>query len=261
MRRVVSTDYTEVTEVPGSRATAAQLAMLHTRYAVASEYCDGKDVLEVGCGAGMGLGLLSCRARSIVGGDRTRSLIQLAHDHYDGRVGLCCLDAHYLPFNDRCFDVVILFEAIYYLSQPESFLQECRRLLRPEGVLLVCSANKECPEFVASRYGLRYYSAHELLDVLQRHGFDAKLFGAFPPGLTSPGQRLISTLRKAASALNLIPGSLNAREHLKRVFYGKLTVLSEEIGGEGTEAYSLEPIDRGSSSREYKVLYAIARAG
>jgi len=58
-------DYTTVTEMPGLKASREQLAMLYTRYAFAAKFCDGKDVLEVGCGAGQGLGYLATKARKV----------------------------------------------------------------------------------------------------------------------------------------------------------------------------------------------------
>jgi FlaA1/EpsC-like NDP-sugar epimerase len=39
--------------------------------------------------------------------------------------------------------VVILHQAIYYLAQPDRFLDECHRVLRKKGNLLICTNNKE----------------------------------------------------------------------------------------------------------------------
>lgn len=49
-------DYTSVTELPGSQATREQQARLYHRYHTAGRYATGKRVLEVACGAGLGLG-------------------------------------------------------------------------------------------------------------------------------------------------------------------------------------------------------------
>ena len=48
-------NYATVTETPGNRVTRDAIAMMYTRYAFAARYCEGKQVLEVGCGAGPGL--------------------------------------------------------------------------------------------------------------------------------------------------------------------------------------------------------------
>lgn len=251
--------YSAVTEAPGSRVTPTQLSMLHTRYVTAYKYCHDKDVLEVGCGPGLGLGYLANCARTVIGGDYTISLVQAAQNHYGGRVGLLCLDAQVLPFRDHCFDVIILYEAIYYLPQPDLFLKECLRLLRNDGLLLLCCANQDCPEFVGSRFGVQYFSVPDLSDMLEKHGFDVELYGAFPLGQMSLKGKLISGIRRVASAASLIPGSLKGRELLKRVFYGKLLVLEKEITGEKTLTEPLVPIPKDFPDRDYKVLYAVAR--
>ena len=120
------TGYATVTEIPGAQASAEQLARMAHRYAFAVALCAGKDVLEVACGAGLGLGALAKVAGKVVGGDIDESLVALARAHYAGRpkIEIHRLDAHQLPFPDQSFDVVLLFEAIYYLASPEKFLAE-----------------------------------------------------------------------------------------------------------------------------------------
>jgi len=268
----MGTDYTSVTERPGLKVTREQLAMLYTRYYMASKFCEGKDVLEVGCGPGIGLGYLAKKARKVVAGDIDEKLLKLAQEHYKQSLFLACarnknrgnielrvFDAHQLPFEDDSFDVVILFEAIYYLTRPEKFLEESRRVLRGDGVLLICTANKDCPEFVPSPFSIRYFSAPELFDLLCKRGFDTELFGAFPLQLKSFKQKLVSITRRAVTALNLMPGSLRIRALLKRIFYGNLLVLPEELEEGMAEAYPLVPIPSNSPDVQHKVLYAIAR--
>src|SRR6266480_3076278 len=114
----MSVDYSTVTETPEGRASGEQLSKLYHRYRTASFYCHGKDVLEVGCGAGLGLGYLARTAQSVIGGDCSQELLDCAHRHYKERIPLIRLDAEHLPFPDGRFDVVLLFEAIYYLGSP-----------------------------------------------------------------------------------------------------------------------------------------------
>lgn len=101
-------DYTTVTEIPGSKVTREQLARTYNRYCFASKFCEGKDVLEVACGPGLGLGYLAQKAKKVVGGDYTEYLLKLAQEHYRGKIELLRLDAHTLPFKEGTFDVVIL---------------------------------------------------------------------------------------------------------------------------------------------------------
>ncbi len=233
--------------------------MQHSRYAYAAGYCDGKAVLEVACGAGQGLGYLAKRARRVVGGDYTPALLQLARQHYQSSVPLVCLDAHALPFATGSFEVVLLFEAIYYLTEAREFIAECRRVLRRDGVLLVCSANKKWPGFTPSPYAFRYFDAQELRDLLTKTGFDVEIYGVFPAKPSTATDTGIALIRSIGARLNLIPRSLKGRELLKRLFYGRLAIVGPEIDERMAQTAKLFSVEDGRSSSEYRVLYATGR--
>ena len=254
-------DYTSVTELPGSQATREQQARLYHRYHTAGRYAAGKRVLEVACGAGLGLGYLARTAKSVVGGDYTENLLRMAQSHYRSRVPLVRLDAHHLPFRDRAFDLIVLYEAIYYLGQAEQFIAESRRVLSHGGTLLIGTVNKDWSEFTPDRLSTRYFSVPELRNLLIQQGFaDLEFFGAFPTTADSPKQKIVSLIRRLAIALNLVPKTLAGREHLKRLFYGSLTPLKPEVEDGMAEFYPLIPIPSESPNSQYKILYAVARA-
>ena len=252
-------DYSTVTEVPGNRVTQEQMARMFHRYRFAASFCEGKDVLEVACGAGQGLGYLARKARRMAGGDCTHNLIWSAKGYYKNRIELYILDAHQLPFKDKSFDVVILYEAIYYLAYPEEFFSETRRVLREGGDLLIATVNKDWSEFSPSPFSTRYFSVPELECLLETSGFEPEFYGAFPAMPKTPKEKIISSIRKSAVGLHLIPKTMRGKELLKKIFYGKLVPLPEEIT-EGSCDYSPpEPIPPTSPNFEYKVIYSIAR--
>jgi len=254
------TDFSPITELPGSRATREQHARLYHRYHTAGQYIAGKRVLEVACGAGLGLGYLARRANTVVGGDCTQSLLRTAQSHYQGRMLLVLFDVHRLPFRDRSFDVVVLFEAIYYFSRIEDAISEIRRLLFDNGTALIGSVNRDWSEFTPSLLSTRYFSVPELRDLLIQHGFgDLEFFGAFPAEAASLGQKVISLLRRMAVALDLVPKTLAAREHLKRLFYGRLTPLGPELEEGAAKLFPLVPIAGDTPNTQYKVFYVAAR--
>ena len=78
-------EYVTVTELPGINAHKEQLERLVQRYCFASEYCKDKDVLEVACGGGIGLGYLARRARKVVGGDIDEKVLEFARRNYGNR--------------------------------------------------------------------------------------------------------------------------------------------------------------------------------
>lgn len=250
-------DYNSVTEQPGIRITQEALAMLYTRYMYAASFCEGKDALEVGCGAGMGLGLLAKRARTVVGGDYSGALLRRAREHYQDRIALLRLDAHRLPFSDASFDVAILFEAIYYLANPQQFFGECHRVLRFGGTLMVCSVNKDWRDFNPSPLAARYFSASELVASMHKSHFHVELFGAYPVSNGSTKDSLVSAVKRTAVRLHLMPKTMKGKELLKRLFFGQLQPIPFEVQ-EGMAEYA-QPVgispDRPNS--DYKVLYAV----
>jgi len=255
----MTTDFSGVTEVPGNAVTEEALSMLYTRYRFTVPSCEGKDVLEVACGSGQGLGYLAKTARRVVGGDYTRSLLDMARAHYRGRLPLLQLDAQALPFRSSSFDIVLLYEAIYYLPRPERFLDECRRVLREKGVLVLCTVNKEWPDFNPSPFSTRYFTASELEAFLRAGNFHADLFMAFPSKTRSLRDALISWIKRTAVALHLIPKTMKGKAWLKRLFLGPLRPVPTEVH-EGMAAYS-EPVPIAScqACSGYKVLFAVAR--
>ena len=252
-------DYTTVTEVPGNRVTREQLERMFHRYHFASLFVEGKEVLEVACGAGLGLGYMARKARRVVGGDYTENLLKAAKGYYQEKSHLLRLDAHFLPFRDRSFDVVILYEAIYYLNAVDAFLLEARRLLRNKGALLIATVNKNWSEFNPSPYSTRYFSVPELGELLQKKGFNVEMFGAFSVLPKGAREKIVASIRKLAVALHLIPKTMKGKELLKNIFYGELKPLKGEIE-EGICEYSPPAsIPTQMPNEEYKVIYAVAR--
>lgn len=256
-------DYTTVTELPGCKASREQSERLYHRYRFASEFCKDKDVLEVACGGGIGLGYLAKIAKKVIGGDIDENNLKFAREHYKHRpnIELKILDARQLPFENDSFDVVILYEAIYYLIDPEKFISEAKRVLRNGGVLLICTANKDWSGFNPSLYSYKYFSAPELFDLLKTNGFvNITLYGDCPAKDKTIKDKITSYLKRMAVGLHLIPKTMKGKEFLKRIFFGELAPLPFEIY-EGMAKYSpptLIPYD--SPNYDYKVLYVVARA-
>ncbi|MFC1576409.1 class I SAM-dependent methyltransferase [Candidatus Omnitrophota bacterium] len=251
-------DYTTVTEIPGSKATQEQLTRLCTRYYTAANFCQDKDVLEVGCGCGIGLGYLAKRARRIVGGDYTENVVKHAQSHYRERIPLLRLDAHELPFKNNCFDVIILYESIYYLKHPEYFVEEASRVLRKGGVLIICTVNKDWADFNPSPCSVEYFSAPELLSLLKHRFSEIKFYGAFSTSNNTSRDSLISAIKRMAIGMHLIPKTMKGKEFFKRIFFGKLTILPQEIKEGMAECCEPVAIPHVQFASKYKVLYALA---
>jgi hypothetical protein len=88
---------------------------------------------------------------------------------------------------------------------------------------------------------------------------EVKMFGGFPTELGGMKQKLLSGVKSAAVRLNLIPGSLKARAHLKRFVFGKLHPLPGEITPAMTGYSDPVPLNPTEASSGFEVIYAVAR--
>jgi ubiquinone/menaquinone biosynthesis C-methylase UbiE len=252
-------DYTTVTEIPGMGASREQLARLYTRYAVAAPLCAGRDVLEVACGAGPGLGYLASKAARVVGGDYTQSLLHIARRHYGERIPLIRLDAQVLPFRPETFDVVILYEALYYVKDADEFVRESWRILRPSGLLLVCTVNPEWPDFNPSPFSRRYFCARELRGLLARHGFAVEIHLAFPIARSLLRERLVSLIKRAAVATGVMPRTMRGKWFFKRVFFGPLSPIPAEVTEDMATTCRLVSAIEDRPVDDHKIIFATGR--
>jgi len=253
--------FAEITEQPGQKATREQLERLCQRYRFASRFTNGGEVLEVGCGSGIGLGLLSRYASGVVGGDIDKRNIEIALEQYrnNKNVTISQMDAHELPFEKCSFDTVILFEAIYYLEKPEQFISEAHRVLKDTGKLVISTVNKDWKDFHPSEYSINYYSVPELHALAVKRFGHVETFGGFPVLSEGRRARAYSLLKRLASKLNLIPGSLRSREMLKRIFIGKLATIPPDISSIGIQFEDPVMIPNNRCTDGYKVIYCVAR--
>lgn len=114
------------------------------RYAWAAELVEGRDVLDAACGEGYGSHLLAARARSVAGLDIGEEAVAHAREHYSREnLRFDQGDATQLSYEDDSFDVVASFETLEHLEAQETLLAEFRRVLRPEGYLLISSPDRK----------------------------------------------------------------------------------------------------------------------
>lgn len=256
---MIDTDYTDVTEMAGEEISVEQLHRLADRYYWAGTFTDGKDVIEIACGTGPGLGYLKRRAKSLRAGDVSQAMVDRVRHHYGDRVDVRRFHAEEMPFPDNSADVILLLEALYYLRSAERFAAECRRILRPGGVVLISNANKDIFDFNPSPYSHAYHGVVELARLFGTRGFRTEFWGSTPLAEISFKQKLLRPVKKIAVSLNLIPGSMSGKRLLKRLVFGRPVPMPAEITGD-TAPTVVPPtaLSAAEPSRDFKVIYCAA---
>lgn len=113
------------------------------RYAIAMSLIKGKTVLDIASGEGYGSHLMSFDGGYIYGVDIDEETIERAQIKYK-RDNLKFLkgSTSQIPLQDNSVDVIISYETIEHHDEHEQMLIEIKRVLRPEGFLLISSPDK-----------------------------------------------------------------------------------------------------------------------
>ncbi|MBI3502704.1 MAG: class I SAM-dependent methyltransferase [Bacteroidetes bacterium] len=253
-------DFSQITEAPGLQATQEQLERIYHRYHFAKQFCKGKDVVEVACGSGIGLGYLSSFSNEVSAGDIDEKNISIAQKQYstNPKIKIQKIDAHQLPYPDNSCDVVLLYEAIYYLQNPRKFVDESWRILRNDGTLIIGTVNREWKDFHPSPFTHKYFSSKELHELISEKFSSVQTFGAFEVEQGFKAS-VFSLLKRMAVKFDLIPGSLKLRAYLKRIFIGKTFSLPDGIH-EGIGEYRMpEKLNSSEKVIAFKILYAVGK--
>jgi ubiquinone/menaquinone biosynthesis C-methylase UbiE len=253
------TDFTDVTEMAGEKISTEQVFRLANRYYWAGTFAQGRDVLEVACGTGPGLGYLSTISNSITAGDYSQAIVDAAKSHYGDRITISQFDAQDLPYQDNSLDVIIIFEALYYIPSAEKFASECKRVLRSGGYVLVSNANKDLFDFNPSPHSFIYHGVKELGQLFNNLEFDTQFWGSTPVAQISWKQKILRPIKKIIVNSGLMPKSMAGKAFFKRLIFGSLVEMPAEIDENTSAVEKPQEIRSGIKNTDYKVIYCAAR--
>jgi SAM-dependent methyltransferase len=114
------------------------------RYKFAANFVIGKKVLDVACGTGYGSNLLKVAgASSVTGVDISSESIAYAKNNYQSSgINFIVGDAADLSIH-RDFDIIVSFETIEHLENPDKFLSEISLSLSSGGIFIVSTPQRE----------------------------------------------------------------------------------------------------------------------
>lgn len=132
------------------------------------------DVLDAGSGDGAAAVALAPHCRSLTCIDISGRAIDAAKDrlakfpHAQAQIA----DVHHLPFAAASFDTVLVFHTLTYAEHPARALEECARVLRPGGRLVLLCLDQHQQREVTARYGERHpgFSPRAVRGLLTRAG-------------------------------------------------------------------------------------------
>lgn len=99
----------------------------------------GQKILEIGFGYGSLMKLLYEKGASVVGTEVDTNSYKIAKQLLpkSKKLKLIQVKAETLPFKNASFDIVILFDVIEHVNNPQKMIRECKRILKKNGLLYV----------------------------------------------------------------------------------------------------------------------------
>jgi len=171
-------------EMHGELVEAEHLA----RYWWAGAFCEGQRVLDAGCGVGYGAGVLKrAGALEVVAIDLSEAIIEVARGEAPDGVVFDVGDLRSLPYAEGSFDLIVCFEVIEHVEEPERVLDQLARVLHPKGLLLISSPNRDhyVPgnphhrhEYVPSELRTALENRFSAVRLLSQHVMIASVVGA-----------------------------------------------------------------------------------
>ncbi len=221
------TDYSEFTEVSGNPITQDQLYRMRHRYSWAKELVKKDKIgLELCCGSGQGLKILSEKLDKLYAVDITESLIDQANKNSPENV--ICSQEDGLTFlensENEFYDFIIMFECIYYFKSLERLIGLAKKALKPGGVILLTWPNPLKKDFVKCEHTYCYPLLKDLKKFSQdeKKDFKTQFYGFEVLNKKSLLKSFKSKIKTLAVKLNLIPKTQKGRLFLKRIFQGKM---------------------------------------
>lgn len=111
---------------------------------IASVFKDKQFILDLGAGFGHYSDLLKGQSKDMVPLDASGRMIREGHRLYPG-LQFVQGEALNLPFTDATFDGCLCMGTLLYVGEVERALQEVRRVLKDDGLLLLIDRNKASP--------------------------------------------------------------------------------------------------------------------
>ena len=186
-------------------------------------------LLDVGCSNGAFIHVANKMGMNSEGVEPAKEAAQAAQEA-GLKVSHGFLEEVRLP--DNSFDVITLFEVIEHLKDPLSLLKECKRLLKPEGILGIRTGNTDSwtvkvfkgkwHYFNIDKHGghISFFNKKSMFALAQKADFKVERFQTYRVSYCEQDQApyLIYRLLKILADLSNLPAKLSGKGHEMRVY-------------------------------------------
>ncbi|MBR2657249.1 MAG: 3-demethylubiquinone-9 3-O-methyltransferase [Loktanella sp.] len=134
----------------------------------------GKDVLDLGCAGGFMAEAMAKRGANVTGIDPASDAISAARQHAKAeglRIGYDVGVGEALPYDNASFDAVVCVDVLEHVTDLQKVLQEVARCLRPGGLFLFDTINRNPIARLAT-----ITVAEDILRLLPRGTHDPAMF-------------------------------------------------------------------------------------
>lgn len=125
---------------------------------VIKKYKDGGHLLDIGCGNGYFLTRAKDSGYSVEGQEISPLFINYCRQELNLVVHSGELEK--LKLEVASFDVITMFDVIEHVYHPDKLLNECKRLLKPGGILVITT--HDAGNFLAKRYGHKWHMIYPI---------------------------------------------------------------------------------------------------
>ncbi len=137
----------------------AQIAAEFDRDLTADSPFAGLRLLDIGCGGGLLSEPMARLGAEVLGADAAERNIPVARLHAE-QSGLSIdyrhTTAEALAEAGELFDVVLNMEVVEHVADPAAFLAACRQLLKPGGLMVLSTINRNAKSFAMAIVGAEY---------------------------------------------------------------------------------------------------------
>ena len=166
-----------------------QIAAEFTRDITANLPFTGLKILDIGCGGGLLSEPMARLGANVVGADAAERNIPVAKIHAQNsglEIDYRHTSAEEIAKTSEKFDVVLNMEVIEHVADPLGFLTACKQLLKPNGLMLCSTINRNPKSYLMAIIGAehvmrwlpkgthdwnKFITPDELFDLLKNAGF------------------------------------------------------------------------------------------